>query len=166
MMKIIEALNHRKTPFGIALGLSIFLYSPIFARGFSVDFENFKLNGVQIKLLHVGSLHLLVSPRCLMKDPKAWQKNQKCEAIQKLKTLSLKGSETLLADGANPGAVVCLKTGGKIFTALDAKSNQISLCKFSDGSFVSSASLHHYARENDSQALANRATAATSPKGP
>jgi putative hemolysin len=111
----------------------------------------YQVNSIKIKLAHVERLHLLISPNCL--DPLAGTKkgSDSCEAIQKLKTVSLKNLGPELAGGANPGSAACLKMGGQVFISLDSKSNQNSVCQFKDGSIVSSGTLHYYAQINDSR---------------
>jgi len=114
-----------------------------------VEIETFKLNGAEMRFSHHGKLHLLVNADCLIEKNHLWEKNEKCQAIRKLKEVSLKKLGKALEGGANPGAVACLKVGGKSLIAVDSRSNQNSFCRFEDGSFVSSGTLHFYARQND-----------------
>lgn len=124
-----------------------------FAQDQLPDLQHFRVNKINISLIHDPKLHLLVSRNCLLQTGENWEPNQKCLAIQKLKIASLKTLGTGLLGGANPGAVACLKLGGKIFIALDSHKNQNSVCQFSDSSIVSTGTLHYHAMENDTKNL-------------
>jgi hypothetical protein len=115
----------------------------------AVEIEPYKINGTEVELIHHPNRHLLVSTNCLIKKNNIWIKNENCEAIKKLKHLSLKRIKGSLSGGVNPGAVACLDLGGKSLLALDSKSNQNSVCQFKDRSIASSGTLHYHARQND-----------------
>jgi hypothetical protein len=108
-----------------------------------------RINGTEVRLIHDSTQHLLVSIQCMLNQGGQWVKNDRCEAIKKLKILSLKKLKDELFGGANPGAVACQKVGGRSVIAVDSKMNQLSLCLFQDQSLASSGTLHYYARQND-----------------
>lgn len=91
------------------------------------------------RTFHIGKKEYVVVER--IKD--VWV-NQECAKSCKALEAAKKKYPSPVSSGAsagslNPGTVIC-KTfnNGKVFIAVDAERNQMSFCKFDDGSFVNS----------------------------
>ena len=70
-----------------------------------------------------------------------------CQAIKALAHASF--VEVIIKGGANPGAIICLKLGGRVVLSVDRDRNENSYCQFKDGSLAASGSIAFHARKND-----------------
>lgn len=84
---------------------------------------------------------IAVSPPCRPGDKKS------CEALKRLKKSSMKAIESeRKSSTANPGALICLKIGGKVVIGRDAEMNQNAFCRFSDESLIDCGTLIWFGR--------------------
>jgi hypothetical protein len=113
----------------------------------------------------IGSLVLSVSgqaltfqrlggePAATVHCPSFGKAMNSCQAVQALGRVSEKGIEgEAFSGGKNPGSVLCkISLQGQVEIATDPAGNEQSLCRFQDGSYVSTGSLVAWARANGSK---------------
>ncbi|OFZ05719.1 MAG: hypothetical protein A2070_12925 [Bdellovibrionales bacterium GWC1_52_8] len=104
--------------------------------------ETYLFNKTQITFAAEQDGKLLVSQNCVQKD-----KQPKCEALLKLARASTSGLS--LEGGANPGALICSRIGGKVVIGQDAKANERAFCRFPDSSMIAADSILTQAIQND-----------------
>lgn len=88
---------------------------------------------------------VILSKSCL--EPES--NRLKCDVLDKIKKASLKTLKRTFG-GQNPGAVACeTQLGGIIVLGVDDEGNELTFCRFEDGSLVSTSSIRKVALEND-----------------
>jgi putative hemolysin len=106
------------------------------------------VTGQTLTFQHLGS-----EPSATVYCPGQTKALSTCQAVQALVRVSEKGiAPDSFRGGKNPGSVLCkLALHGQVELATDPQGNELSLCRFPDGSFASTGSLVAWARANDSQ---------------
>jgi hypothetical protein len=97
-----------------------------------------------VRKFHIGSHQYVVEER----KPNVWVSQgceKKCKALVATeKKYSPPSNDQEGAVTSNPGAWIC-KNGakGKVFIAVDEERNQLSFCKFDDGSYVNNGAFRY-----------------------
>lgn len=96
------------------------------------------VQGQKMAFTHVSE-KIFVSQNCVSQETT-------CQAIGSAKKAKL--PPKALRGTPNPGTVICAQLGGMPIVAKDIKQNQISFCRFADGSMISSGSIVNMAVSN------------------
>lgn len=102
------------------------------------EMAQYRIEGVLTPFVKLEKADLLISKSCAQSE---------CNAKTALKRASTIGLD--FSGGANAGAKICRNIGGDIVIGADDSGNQLSFCRFNDGSMVSSGSVYSAALKND-----------------
>lgn len=117
---------------------ALFALLPFFPCLAADETIHYRIDGSQTAFVRLEKDDFLISKACAISD---------CAARKELNRASTIGLN--LSGGANPGAKICRKISGDVVIGLDTAENQVSFCRFSDGSMISSGSVYSAALKND-----------------
>ena len=109
----------------------------------SVVREQYNVVGFPKDFIYIAKSRLRLSSECLKKN------DLSCAAYAATQKASLKAVKDKLAAQAEPGSMICRQLGGQVLLARNEKKDELTFCRFTDGSLVSGGTLQYYGMKND-----------------
>lgn len=108
--------------------------------------STFQLLGKPVKFFNYPEQHITVSKSCdLLKT-----KNEFCEDLKFLKTISLSKAGLQGTGGVNASSIICSETlKGKVYVGFDENKNENSFCLLPSGFYIDGGTITYYAVENE-----------------
>lgn len=111
--------------------------------------QKYLLGGAWVEFITDDSQALTLSRSC---RTKARKKGPGCQAFRALARATLVGLRADEGLGTNPGVLICGKLAAEVMVGTNGRGDENAFCRFKDGTWVDTGTLHYYARKNDALA--------------